>query len=278
MCVYGRSDRRPFNGQSVVFVGVDAALVAPPAHVAVFKSGGPTFWELADQALSSTDRGYEKLAAKFDYTPFRTPDVVLSPIGEFIANKQGTVATAIDLCTGTGAGLQMLKPIVTERLVGIDRVEGMVQQAQKTVAQPVDGVSIEFWVDDVLSAAFTPDFDIAVSFGAFGHILASDEAQFVHQVWRVLKPGGRFYFVTAENPGPRRLVWWLARGFNGAMRIRNALIKPAFIMYYLTFLLPQCRRLLEARGFVVHEHRGLWSEHWGERLVLVEAQKPIATG
>ena len=33
------------------------------------------------------------------------------------------------------------------------------------------------------------------------------------------------------------------------MRVRNALWHPPFVMYYLTFLLPRARALLEARGF-----------------------------
>ena len=39
----------------------------------MFHPQGPTFWELARQALSSTQRGYDLLAPKFDFTPFRTP-------------------------------------------------------------------------------------------------------------------------------------------------------------------------------------------------------------
>ena len=35
------------------------------------------------------------------------------------------------------------------------------------------------------------------------------------------------------------------------MRLRNALRQPQFIMYYLTFLLPRARALLEAQGFTV---------------------------
>ena len=40
----------------------------------MYHPDGPTFWELARQALSSTTRGYDLLAPKFDVTPFRTPD------------------------------------------------------------------------------------------------------------------------------------------------------------------------------------------------------------
>src|SRR2546430_8673021 len=43
----------------------------------VFHPKGPTLRELAVQALSSTERGYDLLAPKFDCTPFRTPDAIL---------------------------------------------------------------------------------------------------------------------------------------------------------------------------------------------------------
>lgn len=40
----------------------------------MFHPKGPSFVELAKQCLSSTERGYDLLAPKFDYTPFRTPE------------------------------------------------------------------------------------------------------------------------------------------------------------------------------------------------------------
>ena len=57
--------------------------------------------------------------------------------------------------------------------------------------------------------------------------------------------------MTFRWPSPWSLSYWLARGFNAAMHVRNALIRPAFVMYYLTFLLPEAQKLLEDCGFVV---------------------------
>jgi hypothetical protein len=56
-------------------------------------------------------------------------------------------------------------------------------------------------------------------------------------------------FVSCEQPrwyAPQAL---LSRGFNGAMRVRNALWRPAFIMYYLRFTLPEVLGLLQRHGF-----------------------------
>jgi hypothetical protein len=53
------------------------------------------------------------------------------------------------------------------------------------------------------------------------------------------------------------------------MRVRNLLIAPPFIMYYLTFLLPQARILLEACGLQVEERLLTNERPWsGFRLVI----------
>jgi len=56
-------------------------------------------------------------------------------------------------------------------------------------------------------------------------------------------------FITSERPPAWAPELWVARGFNAVMRVRNKLIKPEFIMYYLTFLLPGAKWLLESKGF-----------------------------
>src|SRR5207253_6352639 len=111
--------------------------------------------------------------------------------------------------------------------------------------------ALQFVRADALRMPFAGAFDLAVCFGAFGHILTRDEPRFVAQVAQALRPGGRFVFVTSRMPSMLSPIYWLARGFNGAMRVRNFLLSPPFIMYYLTFLLPEAQTLLEAAGFDV---------------------------
>ncbi len=111
-----------------------------------------------------------------------------------------------------------------------------------------------------------------MSFGAFGHILESDEPRLVHNVRRALVPGGRFAFVTSDTPSRLRPTYWLARGFNAAIRARNVLVDPPFIMYYLTFLLPRAWRLLEAASFEVEVVRGIFPRPF-HRAVLVIATR-----
>ena len=219
----------------------------------VFSPGGPTFMELMRQALSSTDQGYDLLAPKFELTPFRTPDVVLNAAVPVLGNDR-SIDRAIDLCCGTGAGVKLLRPLCREAVVGIDRSPGMLAEARTRLEGP--GAPVALLRGDVLDPPFRSGFDLATCFGAFGHILEEDEPRFVAAVHALLKPGGRFVFYTAPKPKLSNPGLWLAKGFNAVMRVRNALIHPPFVMYYLTFLLDRATTLLESSGFEVsvHEH------------------------
>jgi SAM-dependent methyltransferase len=221
----------------------------------MFHPQGPTFWELATQALSSTERGYDLLAPKFDYTPFRTPDSLLELAAPLIGQPK-SVGSAIDLCCGTGAGMQMLQPLCRDRVVGIDFSHGMLQVAREATANADGDTPLRFVHGNVLDLPFTDEFDVAVCFGALGHILPRDESKFVEQIAKALRPGGRFVFITARQPSRLSFIYWMAQGFNAAMHVRNAFIKPPFIMFYLTFLLPAAATLLEEHGFrvAIHEH------------------------
>lgn len=96
----------------------------------MYAEDGPTLRELVEQALSSTRRGYDLLAPKFDRTPFRTPDTVVRRA----VSDLGRVRRAVDLCCGTGAGLLGLAPMTEEELVGVDFSEGMLDQARTRTA------------------------------------------------------------------------------------------------------------------------------------------------
>ena len=217
-----------------------------------FGDDGPTLGELAAQAWSSTDHGYDLLAPRFEATPFRTPDpAVARALSVLEGGGRARFAAGVDLCCGTGAGLARLAERC-DRVGGVDRSAGMLAEARAHVptATLVRG--------DALALPFPSGrFDVACSFGAFGHILVDDEPRFVAELARVLVPGGRFVFITADPPAPLSKRALVARGFNAAMRVRNAVRKPEFVMYYLTFLLPRARRLLMDAAFDVREHREL---------------------
>jgi ubiquinone/menaquinone biosynthesis C-methylase UbiE len=233
----------------------------------MFHERGPSFLELMQQALSSTDRGYDLLAPKFEYTPFRTPDFVLEEIGDRLL-AEGKVERSLDVCCGTGAGLRMLRRVTSERVVGVDRSHGMLAEGRRLLANEPGEVDVEFVQGDALEMPFEAEFDLAVSFGAFGHILEEDEPRFVRAVHRALKPKGRFVFATTYPPKTLSRSNLMARGFNAVMRLRNAVLDPPFHMYYLTFLLPKVRVLLENNGFDVEERELLEPPYDALKLVV----------
>ena len=216
----------------------------------MFHPQGPSLVELARQALSSTERGYDLLAPKFDYTPFRTPTAIFDTIAPLLGGSRSLEA-AVDLCCGTGAAMTMLEPLCQRRLCGVDLSHGMLNIARHAITSEHEGLEIEFVQQDVLDLPFHAEFDLAVSFSAFGHILPHQERHFIAQIARALRPGGRFIFVTSAAPPWFSLHSLTARSFNGIMWLRNLLISPPFIMYYLTFTLAAAIKQLRQAGFSV---------------------------
>lgn len=238
----------------------------------MFHRKGPTFLELAEQALSSVERGYDLLAEKFDYTPFRTPDAIIERTFSTLLTER-ELDSAVDLCCGTGAALAHLRRYARERVAGVDISRAMLDRA----IEHANNSSGEARVEGIKGDALYPEaswgrFDLACSFGAFGHILERDEPRFVRSVRAVLNPGGRFVFVTADMPPIASRSYWVSRAFNAAMRVRNAVIDPPFAMYYLTFLRPRATALLEAEGFRVDVTEGLFEPPF-DRYVRVVATR-----
>lgn len=214
----------------------------------MFHPQGPTFWELARQALSSTERGYDLLAPKFDFTPFRTPDEILDGMAKVLGPPR-SIDDALDIACGTGAALRILRPLCRRRVVGIDFSQGMLDQARKNLAaEKKDDCSEELIRGEIMQLPFENEFDLAVTVGSLGHVPRGQESEFVGQVAKALRPGGRFALVTATMPPLTSPAYWAARTFNGAMHVRNLLFRPPFIMFYLTFLLPETLRLLMEHG------------------------------
>ena len=240
---------------------------------AVFHPKGPTFLELAKQALSSTEKGYDLLAPKFEYTPFRTPDWLLEPVFRALGGPD-SVDRGIDVCCGTGAGMRFLRPMCRVSVTGIDMSAGMLDEAKSQLAGSPGKAALEFVHGDAFAMPFENRFDVAVCFGALGHIVPKDEARFVDAVRKTLKIGGRFAFVTSEIPPVLSMRWIISRGFNAAMHVRNALIDPPFVMFYLTFTLPEIRKKLEACGYSVVEKGGLFPEPFDVyKLVIATREK-----
>ncbi|MDT9683962.1 class I SAM-dependent methyltransferase [Streptomyces sp. TRM76323] len=219
----------------------------------MFTSGGPTLGELAVQALSSLERGYDLLAPKFDATPFRTPDAVLDAVAEAL-RPLGPFGSGLDVCCGTGAGTALLRELCRERVTGVDLSAGMLARAREAqeARPPEPGLPEPEWVRaDVRALPFRAEFDLAVSFGAFGHFLPAERPGLFARVHAALRPGGLFAFPVAAPPRVGSPAYWALWGFDAAMRVRNALWRPRFVMYYRTFRLPDVVTDLRRTGFAV---------------------------
>ncbi|MFJ4522037.1 class I SAM-dependent methyltransferase [Streptomyces sp. NPDC088810] len=215
----------------------------------MFGPQGPTLRELAVQALSSVEHGYDLLAPKFDHTPFRTPDGVLDAVAKALA-PLGPFTDGLDLCCGTGAGTRVLTELCRRSVTGVDFSAGMLDIARQRV-RPVDGPGIAWVRGDARALPFTPAFDLVVSFGAFGHFLPRELPGLFAQVGSVLRPGGRFAFPVFAPPRPAHPGFWMLLGFDTVMRVRNALWRPPFVMYYRAFRLGTVLRELERAGLTV---------------------------
>ncbi|MEU3527724.1 class I SAM-dependent methyltransferase [Streptomyces sp. NPDC038707] len=215
----------------------------------MFGPEGPTLRELAVQALSSVERGYDLLAPKFDHTPFRTPDPVLDAVAEALA-PLGPFTDGLDLCCGTGAGVRPLARLCRRSVTGVDFSAGMLDVARHR-ARPAGGPRVAWVRGDARALPFTAAFDLVVSFGAFGHFLPGELPGLFTGVRAALRPGGRFAFPVFAPPRPARPGFWLLSGFDAVMRVRNALWRPPFVMYYRALRLGALLGELERAGFSV---------------------------
>jgi SAM-dependent methyltransferase len=210
----------------------------------VFSAQGPSVRELAVQALSSVERGYDLLAPKFDHTAFRTPDAILDATAGAL-RPLGPFGRGLDVCCGTGAGVRVLGSLCQEPVTGVDFSAGMLAQARRAHRDAT-------WVRaDARALPFAQAFDLAVSFGALGHFLPAERPALFAGVHRALRPGGIFA-VPLWAPPPITSRWyWALLGFDLAMRVRNTVWRPPFVMYYRTCPLSAVRRDLTAAGFTV---------------------------
>ncbi|MGW0788040.1 class I SAM-dependent methyltransferase [Streptomyces sp. NPDC002911] len=227
----------------------------------MFTPQGPTLRELAVQALSSTMRGYDLLAPKFDLTPYRTPDRVLEAVADAV-RPLGPFGRGLDVCCGTGAGAGVLRTLCRERVTGVDFSAGMLDAARAADTGNAGGLPVDWVRADARALPFAQAYDLALSFGAFGHFLPEERPDLFEQVYAVLRPGGLFVFPVGAPPSVGSRAYWSLLGFDLAMRARNALWRPQFVMYYRTFPLEGVVDDLVRTGFTV---RLLPLEEFGRR-------------
>ena len=216
--------------------------------IPMFTPEGPSLRELAVQALSSVERGYDLLAPKFDHTPFRTPDPVLDAVASTL-QRVGPFADGLDLCCGTGAGLDVLARVCRDSVTGVDFSAGMLDVARKRAPDVHPRVALVR--GDARALPFGAAFDLVVSFGALGHFRPGELRGLFGQVHSVLRPGGTFAFPVLGPARPSSVAFWMLLGFDAVMRVRNAVWRPPFVMYYRAFRFGDVCRELEQAGFRV---------------------------
>ena len=215
------------------------------------KQTGPSFWELARQALSSTKRGYDLLAPKFEATSYATPIEWIEsallhgqqsyPILDF-DNSRGA-----DLACGTGRGARALRAY-TQRVEGFDFSPGMLTQAR---ALSLDLEGLDWIVSDLSDFQLEAQkYDRIVSFGAWGHILPRFRAFFLGQIFQSLRPGGVFLTLTADDPKIWQKRFWHHLLFDLAIILRNLLWFQEFHMYYRLNSTEQLLRQVQAHPFM----------------------------
>ena len=106
----------------------------------------------------------------------------------------------LDLCTGSGSLLPPLLRQVGEagRIIGVDFSSGMLAHARKKVngASNVDLVN-----SDVSDLPFRDNvFDGATCSHAFYELKGDEASRFLHEIYRVLKPGKQFLMMEHEVP------------------------------------------------------------------------------
>ena len=106
----------------------------------------------------------------------------------------------LDLCTGTGSMLPALARQVGETgsVVGVDFSPGMLNKAREKVRGQTN---IDLREADVAALPFPNDtFAGACISHAFYELKGDTPLHFLHEVYRVLKPGGRFVMMEHEVP------------------------------------------------------------------------------
>lgn len=231
-----------------------------------------SFFQLCQQALSSVEDGYDLLSPYFDQTSFRTPEPILTALGSYFS-KNGPYSTVLDLGCGTGALAETVLPFCQDRLVCLDLSPKMLDRCVAKLLAQAKECELEFALGPVLNLRDQKRYDLIISFGMLGHLELSDHPQLFEIIFQALKPGGKFVTVFSEFSGRSQALRLLAGGFDLFMRMRNAIIKPPFVMYYGNLALAPAERTLSQIGFDLVLLPNLFPEPF-EQLKLAVATRP----
>ena len=116
-------------------------------------------------------------------------------VGEFCRQKSGP-ASVVELGGGTGiTTLSILSVDDQLTVLSIDNEPTMQNQAKESLKQWVDAGRLAFFCDDALTALRTMEsesIDVLASAYTLHNFLADYREKVIQEIFRVLKPGGRF--------------------------------------------------------------------------------------
>jgi len=154
-------------------------------------------------------------------------------------------ATVLDVGCGTGRVTEALLALVPQgRVLAMDASADMVALARSRL-----GDRAEVWCEDVLQLDLDEPVDAIVSTATLHWI--TDHDRLWARLAQALRPGGVFAFPIGAPPPIASRWYWALLGFDLAMRVRNAVRRPPFVMYYRTCPLQALRADLAASRFAV---------------------------
>jgi len=162
-----------------------------------------------------------------------------------LTGPDGTLAgkRVLEVGCGRGVGIEILLARGAASVAGFDLDPEMVALAQQHLAKYGDTRACVFVGDAAVIATPDASFDAVVDYGIIHHIPSWPQA--LHEIARVLRPGGTFYF---ED---------LFRGFISAWPIRALFDHPQATQ----FTAAAFRAALGATGLSVRQWRELGA--WG---------------
>ena len=155
---------------------------------------------------------YDAIAPHYDRQPYRAKTIDPALLAFVEQQAPAEVLALLDIGCGTGNQLVANRAVVsTARLVGVDRSMGMLHQAQHKAPDltwvQADGARLPFCAQR---------FDFITCQYVLHHV--QDKAALLREVWRVLRPGGRFVL---SNICPQEMADWLYYQYFPTSRARD---------------------------------------------------------
>ena len=158
-----------------------------------------------------TQPDWDSIAEKFDtWVPH------LAPVGDALLDRLEAEAgeSVLDVASGTGEpALTLARRLGGVTVFGTDAANGMVAAAQRKAEREALS-NITFYCMSAERLEFDDNrFDRVMS--RFGAMLFEDPVQGLKEMYRVLKPGGRFAIAVWSTPESMTTLHWASQVFQG---------------------------------------------------------------